>query len=61
MSMMKAATSVTELTQKLIDTMIVKILVHENGAIEIIFYYDDVYRICARVFWEMQKKEETVK
>ena len=61
MSMMKAATSVTELTQKLIDTMIVKILVHENGAIEIIFYYDDVYRDMCQSVLEMQKKEETVK
>ena len=59
--MMKAATSVTELTQKLIDTMIEKILVHENGAIEIIFYYDDVYRDMCQSVLEMQKKEETVK
>lgn len=61
MSMMKAATGVTELTQKLVDTMIEKVLVYENGAVEIVFYYDDVYQDMCQSVLEMQKMEEAAK
>lgn len=61
MSMMKAATGVTELTQKLVDTMIEKVLVYENGAVEIVFYYDDVYQDMCQSVLEMQKMKETAK
>ncbi len=39
MSMMKAATGTTELTQKLVNTMIEKVLIYENGAVEVVLYY----------------------
>lgn len=61
MSMMKAATGVTELTQKLVDTMIEKVLVYENGAVGIVFYYDDVYQDMCQSILEMQNMEEAAK
>lgn len=57
MSMMKGATGTTELTQKLVDTMIEKVLIYENGAVEVVLYYDDVYQEMCQNVLEMQKKE----
>lgn len=57
MSMMKAATGTTELSQKLVDAMIEKIYVYGNGAVEIVFYYDDVYQEMCQSVLEMQTKE----
>ena len=58
MSMMKAATGTTELTQKLVNTMIEKVLIYENGAVEVVLYYDDVYQEMCQSILEMQKKKE---
>ena len=60
MSMMKAATGTTELTQKLVNTMIEKVLIYENGAVEVVFYYDDVYQEMCQSILEMQKKQEAI-
>lgn len=60
MSMMKAATGTTELTQKLVDTMIEKVLIYENGAVEVVLYYDDVYQEMCQSVLEMQKKKEAI-
>ena len=60
MSMMKAATGTTELTQKLVDTMIEKVLIYENGGIEVVLYYDDVFQEMCQGVLEMQKKKEAI-
>lgn len=60
MSMMKAATGTTELTQKLVNTMIEKVLIYENGAVEVVLYYDDVYQEMCQSILEMQKKKEAI-
>lgn len=60
MAMMKAATGTTELTQKLVNTMIEKVLIYENGAVEVVFYYDDVYQEMCQSILEMQKKQEAI-
>ena len=60
MSMMKAATGTTELTQKLVNTMIEKVLIYENGAVEVVLYYDDVYQEMCQSVLEMQKKKEAI-
>lgn len=57
MSMMKAAADTTELTQKLVDTMIEKVLIYENGAVEVVLYYDDVYQEMCQSILEIQKRE----
>ena len=57
---MKAATGTTELTQKLVDTMIEKVLIYENGAVELVLYYDDVYQEMCQSVLEMQKKKEAI-
>ena len=57
MSMMKGATGATELTQKLVDTMIEKVLIYENGAVEVVLYYDDVYQEMCQSILEIQKRE----
>lgn len=41
--------------------MIEKVLVYENGAVEIVFYYDDVYQDMCQSVLEMQKMEEAAK
>ena len=58
--MMKAATGTTELTQKLVNTMIEKVLIYENGAVEVVLYYDDVYQEMCQSILEMQKKKEAI-
>ena len=60
MSMMKAATGTTGLTQKLVNTMIEKVLIYENGAVEVVLYYDDVYQEMCQSVLEMQKKKEAI-
>lgn len=60
MSMMKAATGTMELTQKLVNTMIEKVLIYENGAVEVVLYYDDVYQEMCQSVLEMQKKKEAI-
>ena len=57
---MKAATGTTELTQKLVNTMIEKVLIYENGAVEVVLYYDDVYQEMCQSILEMQKKKEAI-
>ena len=57
---MKAATGTTELTQKLVNTMIEKVLIYENGAVEVVLYYDDVYQEMCQSVLEMQKTKEAI-
>ena len=49
-----------ELTQKLVNTMIEKVLIYENGAVEVVLYYDDVYQEMCQSILEMQKKKEAI-
>ncbi len=57
MNMMKTVKGMEELTQELIDTLIEKIYIYENGAVEIVFHYDDVYQDMCRSVQEMQEEE----
>lgn len=50
----------TGLTQKLVNTMIEKVLIYENGAVEVVLYYDDVYQEMCQSVLEMQKKKEAI-
>lgn len=40
--------------------MIEKVLIYENGAVEVVFYYDDVYQEMCQSILEMQKKQEAI-
>ncbi len=55
LGMMKSAAGAAELTQELVDTMIEKIFLYENKAIEIVFKYDDVYQDMCKSVLEIQK------
>ena len=55
LGMMKSAAGAAELTQELVDTMIEKIFLYENKAIEIVFKYDDVYQDMCQSVLEIQK------
>ena len=37
-----------------------KVLIYENGAVEVVFYYDDVYQEMCQSILEMQKKQEAI-
>lgn len=58
MSMMKRAVGADALTQELVEAMIQRVLVYENGALEIIFHYDDVFREMCESVLAMQ--EDTI-
>ena len=61
MSMMKAATGTTELTQKLVSTMIEKVLIYEKWRCRSWFLITMMcIRKCARVFWKCKKKKEAI-
>ena len=37
-----------------------KVLIYENGAVEVVLYYDDVYQEMCQSVLEMQKKKEAI-
>ena len=55
LGMMKSAAGAAELTQELVDTMIEKVFLYENKAIEIVFKYDDVYQDMCKSVLEIRK------
>lgn len=57
MHMMKAATHAEALTQELVDAMIERVLVYENGVVQIELRYDDVYQDMCQSVLEMQGNE----
>jgi len=55
LGLMKSAAGAAELTQELVDTMVEKVFLYENKAIEIVFKYDDVYQDMCKSVLEIQK------
>lgn len=55
---MKNIYGISELSQELVDTVIERILVYEDGNIEIKMKYQDVFKMTRSYVREIQREEE---